>query len=529
MMLNRTTSRASFFTRLPSPRSPTLPTHPSVIVSRNARVQVRAGGFAAGPSLDVLHQFDEIPDLDVVRASALLSRHARSQRHEEVILLFSRLLGTNVRPNEFTFGTVISSSLAIKDVAVGRQLHGCTKKLGLSSNVFVGSALVDFYVKQSGVEEARRAFDETVGPNVVSYTTLVFGYLKRDRVTDAVAVFESMPERNVVSWNAMIAGCSQAGHNEEAVDLFVQMLRDGFLPNQSTFPSVITAASNIATLGMGRSIHGFAIKCLGKLQVFVGNALISFYAKCGSMDDSSLMFNKLVERNIVSWNSLICGFAQNGMAEESIGNFERMKLSGIKPNSVSFLGLLWACNHAGLVDLGYSYFNLGRQEDPSLMKPKHYACMVDLLSRCGRFSEAEKFLKALPFDPGIGFWKALLGGCQIHSNYELGELAARKIVALDPDDVSSYVMLSNAYSSAGRWQSVSILRKEMKEKGLVRVPGCSWIEIKGKMHVLVNGDVNQGQKDDIYMVLGLIYEHLKEIRSSSALSECLLVQNHGHF
>ncbi|KAI4347582.1 hypothetical protein L6164_008383 [Bauhinia variegata] len=464
----------------------------------------------SAPFLDACHMFEKMSDLSVVSATSIIGWFAKQQRHEEAIYLFSRMLASNVRPNEFTFGTVLHSSTTLGNLEVAKQLHGCATKICLQSNVFVGSALLDFYVKLGTIEDAQKAFRDTTQPNVVSYTTLTSGYLKRGRFVDALQLFQEMPERNIVSWNAMVGGCSQTGYNEEAVNFFINMLREGFTPNESTFPCAVSAAANIAALGIGRSFHACAIKFLGKLELFVSNSLISFYAKCGNMEDSLLAFNKLPRKNSVSWNAVICGYAQNGRGDEAISFFERMRSSGCKPTYVTLLGLLWACNHAGLVDEGYSYFNQARHESTSLLKPEHYACMVDMLSRSGRFKEAESFLHNLPFDPGLGFWKALLGGCQIHSNIELGELAARKILALDPGDVSSYVMLSNAHSAAGRWSQVSTLRKEMKEKGMKRIPGCSWIEVRSKVHVFLTADKNHHENGEIYTILRIYIEHLRE-------------------
>lgn len=470
--------------------------------------------YSASKALwDACKLFDEVPNWDVVSATATIGCFARYHHHEEAIYFFSRMLALNIKPNQFSFGTVIPSATALQDLNSGRQLHACAIKMGLESNVFVGSAVVDFYAKLTSINEAQKAFEDTHEPNVVSYTTLIRGYLKKERFDDALALFRRMPERNVVSWNAMISGYSQMGYNEEAVNLFVVMLREGTLPNERTFPCAISAVANIAALGMGRSFHGSAVKFLGKFDVFIGNSLVSFYAKCGSMEESLLVFNTLPKKNIVSWNALICGYANHGRGMEAIYFFEKMQDTGLRPNSVTLLGLLLACNHSGLVDKGYSYFNKARVEEPGLLTPEHHACMVDLLSRSGRFKEAEKFLHELPFVPGIGFWKALLGGCRIHSNMELGELAARKILALDPEDVSSYVMLSNAHSAAGRWQSVSMIRKEMREKRMKGVPGSSWIEIRSKVHIFVTGDRNHDQHDEIYQVLGFCIQHLRETYS----------------
>ncbi|XP_019451349.1 PREDICTED: pentatricopeptide repeat-containing protein At5g42450, mitochondrial [Lupinus angustifolius] len=464
------------------------------------------------------HMFEEMSDLTVASATTIIGGFTKRNRLDDAIYLFSRMLNSEIRPNEFTFGTVLHSSTALRNILVGRQLHACAVKMGLNSNVFVGSALLDFYVKLNAIEEAQMAFRDTLYPNVVSYTTMISGYLKKKRFEDALCVFREMPERNVVSWNAMVGGCSQTGHNEEALNFFIDMLREGFIPNESTFPCAICAAANVAALGIGKTFHACAIKFLGKLGGFVGNSLVSFYAKCGSMEDSLLMFEKLSKRNTVSWNAVICGYAQNGRGAEAISFFKRMCSSGCKPNGVTLLGLLWACNHSGLVDEGLSYFNQARLDNPSLLKSEHYACMVDLLARSGRFTEAKGFLDSIPFDPGIGFWKALLGGCQIHSNMELGELAARKILALDPDDVSSYVMLSNAHSAAGRWSDVSTLRMEMKEKGMKRIPGCSWIEVKGKVDVFLTADKNHVENNEIYVLLRFFYEQLRENEDSNLLN-----------
>ncbi|XP_016475079.1 pentatricopeptide repeat-containing protein At5g42450, mitochondrial-like [Nicotiana tabacum] len=463
--------------------------------------------------------FDELPKCDLVSATALVSQFARLNQHKKAITIFSRMFELNIRPNEFTLGTVVHSSVVLKDIKSGKQLHAISIKLGLHSNVYVGSALLDLYVKLSSIEEAQLVFQDTHKPNVVSYTTLICGYLKEEKFDEAMEIFRIIPERNVVSWNAMISGYSQKGRNEEAVNIFVEMLRQGVVPDQSTFPSLFSAAANIAALGRGKSFHACAVKFLGGLGLFIGNALLSFYAKCGSLEDSFWVFNRLPERNVVTWNALICAHAQNGRGKVAIELFQRMKDMGIKPNSVTLLGLLLACSHVGLVDEAYSYFEYARNQDASLLKSEHYACMVDLLSRSGRFQQAEKFIHDLPFDPGIGFWKALLGGCQIHSNTKLGEYAAQKVLALEPGDVSSYVMLSNAHSAAGRWQSVSIVRNEMRVKGLKTVPGCSWIEIKCKIHVFVTGDKRHAHNPEIYELLDYFLKHAMKSQETDFLQE----------
>ncbi|XP_051130463.1 pentatricopeptide repeat-containing protein At5g42450, mitochondrial-like isoform X2 [Andrographis paniculata] len=379
--------------------------------------------------------------------------------------------------------------------------------------------MMDLYVKLGTIEEALMTFNGIHSPNVVSYTTLISGFVKERMFEKAREVFDSMPdnEKNIVSWNTMIVGYGRAGRNEDVVNLFVEMLRRGTVPSEYTYPCVAIAAANIGALGVGRSVHACAVKFSGNRPgLYLSNSLVSFYAKCGCMDDSLLAFRKNPDRNVVSWNALICGYAQNGRGTDAIAAYEEMNRTGsvvVEPNSVTLLGLLWACTHVGKVDDGYKYFNEARSKRPEILEPEHYACMIDLLSRSGKFLEAEKFLDDLPFDPGVGFWKALLGGCRVHSNTALGEIAATRIVELDPDDVSSYVMLSNAHSAAGKWESVVKIRKKMKEKGLRRIPGSSWVEIGTKVHVFVTGDVRHEEKDEIYRVLRLFLEHVRVTNS----------------
>lgn len=456
------------------------------------------------------HLLDKMPQRDVKSATTLITQFAKQNQHREAIECFLSMLRLYIKPNDYTFATVIHSSIVLKDLYLGRQIQSHAKKVCLDSNVFVGSAILDLYVKLSNINDSLRAFQDIQQPNVFSYATLLHAYTKEGRLAEAGVVFRSMPERNVVSWNTMISGCSQWGKNEEAMNLFIEMFREGITPTQSTYPCAVIAAANIGSLGLGRSIHASAMKFLGTPGVFLANSLISLYAKCGSMEDSRLAFDKMSARNVVSWNSLICGFAQNGHGNEAIEMYEKMKTKGVRPNSVTLLGLLLACSHSGLVDEGYKYFNEVRFKDPMLVQAEHYACIIDLLSRSGRFIEAETFIRGLPFDPGVGFWKALLGGCLVHSNVELGEVASRKILEMDPRDVSSYVMLSNAHSAAGRWDNVLDVRQKMREKGLNRIPGSSWIEIGSKIHVFVTGDKRHIDKDEIYMALRLFIHHVMD-------------------
>jgi pentatricopeptide repeat protein len=238
-------------------------------------------------------------------------------------------------------------------------------------------------------------------------------------------------------------------------------------------------------------------------DVVTWTTMVTGHANAGDVERARWFFDAMPEKNVVSWNALICGYARNRRGQEALGAYEKMRAMGMKADNVTLLGLLFACNHAGLVDEGYSLFKTAQVEQPDILKADHYACVVDLLSRAKRFDDAKRFLEDLPFEPGVGFWKAMIGGCQIHWNKDLAESVAERIQALDPKDTSSYILLSNVYSAAGSWQSVSMVRRQIKEMGLKRITGCSWIQLQDKAHVFFNGDHRHPQSDEIYMMLEL--------------------------
>ncbi|KAJ3703290.1 hypothetical protein LUZ61_006995 [Rhynchospora tenuis] len=377
--------------------------------------------------------FDEITNWDLVSATSIIGTFSRCNRHHDAVHMFSHLLSTDVRPNEFTFSTVIHSGSAMCDINTGKQLHACAMKMGLNSNLFVGSSLLNQYAKLGSIQDAEGAFEDIHEPNVVTHTTLIGAYLKNKMICDACYLFERMPERNVVSWNAMIAGCSQHGLNEESIKFFVDMCRQGVPPSTSTFPPVFTAAANINALSMGRSFHGLAIKYLGDKEVnmYVANSLINFYAKCSKLEDSVLVFNGIKSRDTASWSSIICSYACNGKVKKALQLYKRMRDLGMKPNNHTLHGLLIACNHAGLTDEGYWLFRLAKKEQPEIVNSEHYVSLINLFARAGRFDDAMQVLEEeVSFEPGIGIWKALMSGHQIKLNKKMAQFIAKKLKAL---------------------------------------------------------------------------------------------------
>jgi pentatricopeptide repeat protein len=300
--------------------------------------------------------------------------------------------------------------------------------------------------------------------------------------------FKKIPERTVASWNAIIAGFSQNGHGEEALRLFQQMQLADVSLDSKTFASILPACANLAALEQGMEIHENIIRSGFESDVTVMNALIDMYGKCGNIKKAHHLFGKMHQQNVVSWTTIIAVYAMHGCGKEAIKLFEQMKLSGMNPNHITFVNILSACSHAGLVDEGYRYFRSMSEDYHITPAMEHYRCMVDLLGRAGCLDEAHNFINKMPIKPDASLWSCLFSACKIHNNTELGERIAEYILDFDPENTAPYVLLSNIYAMAGRWDDIEKVRKMMKDRGIQKAPGCSWIEINKQVHAFLMGD-----------------------------------------
>jgi pentatricopeptide repeat protein len=269
---------------------------------------------------------------------------------------------------------------------------------------------------------------------------------------NACRVFNKMHTRDLVTWNAMIFGHVKCGQGQKALELFQKLQREGVQPGPVTFVGVLNACASVVALGNGRQVHEQTIESGCESDVFVGNSLVDMYAKCGSMEDACKVFNKMSSRDVISWNAMLPGFAMHDVhGNKALEHFEQMFEEGVEPNDVTFVCILSACSHAGLVDEGIQFYHFMTQNCMISAKLKHYACMVDLLGRAGHLQEAENVIKMMPCKPNADVWRSLLGACRIHGNVEMGERAAQQALELDPENVAGYVLLSDIYTAAGNW------------------------------------------------------------------------------
>ncbi|OIV98092.1 hypothetical protein TanjilG_25957 [Lupinus angustifolius] len=459
--------------------------------------------------------FDDMCVRNIVSWNSLITCYEQNGPAEKALEVFVRMKNNGIESDEVTLASVVSACASLSAIREGLQIHARVMKSDkFRHDLVLGNALVDMYAKCSRVNEARLVFDSMPHRDVVSETSMVSGYARAASVKAARVMFTNMMERNVVSWNALIAGYTQNGENEEAVSLFLLLKRESIWPTHYTFGNLLNACANLADLKLGRQAHTHILKHGLRFQsgeesdIFVGNSLIDMYMKCGLVQDGCLVFEKMVGRDNVSWNAMIVGYAQNGYGTEALEIFRKMMLSGEKPDHVTMIGVLSACSHAGLVEEGRHYFQSMSEHDLAPLKD-HYSCMVDLLGRAGCLDEAKNLIETMPMQPDAVVWGSLLAACKVNRNITLGKYVAEKLLEIDPFNSGPYVLLSNMYAELGRWKDVTRVRKLMKHRGVIKQPGCSWIEIESRVHVFMVKDKRHPRKRDIYSFLKILTQQMK--------------------
>ncbi|KAJ4977480.1 hypothetical protein NE237_002586 [Protea cynaroides] len=339
------------------------------------------------------------------------------------------------------------------------------------------------YPKSERVEIAQKIVSKSATTNlsVISFTALLDGYIRLGDISPARQIFNSMKDHDVVAWTAMIVGYVQNGFHDDAIGLFSKFM--------------------LFLLGSGE-----------ELSVSVGNALITMYAKAGSIEGAKRVFNQIHwTRDTVSWTSMIIALAQHGLGEEAIELFEKMLTVEVQPDHITYVGVLSACTHAGLVEQGQGYFNLMQNVHRILPTQSHYACMIDLFGRAGLLQEAQDFVEKMPVKPDVIAWGALLSSCKVHKNVEFAKIAAENLLIIDPENSGAYSALANVYSACGRWEDAAKVRKLMKDRGVKKDQGFSWIQIKNKVHIFGVEDGLHPQKDAIYQAIAKLWEEIKKM------------------
>ncbi|CAA2995270.1 putative pentatricopeptide repeat-containing protein At5g37570 [Olea europaea var. sylvestris] len=485
--------------------------------------------------------FNRVISPNIYLWNNLIKAHCEDSDISECFLVFKRMKReSTVGPDKYTFPSLIKACSNANALREGRVIHGLSVRYGTDGDVFVGSSLIDLYGKCEEINSARKVFDGMNVTNEVSWTAMMVGYLnsgdlfkakylfdempvkslatwnamikglvRLGELKGARILFDKMPERNKVSfttmidgyakagdmatarllfdelsekdlfsWSALISGYVQNGKSNEAMKVFGEMWAMNVRPDEFIMVSLMSACSQLGCLKLAKWVDFYICNNSFDLgRAHVAAALVDMNAKCGNMERASFLFEKMPKRDLISFCSMIQGFSMHGNGVQAVALFDRMIDEGLRPDDVAFTVILAACTRAGLVDDGSRYFDIMINEYSLSPSPDHYACMVDLLGKSGKLNAAYELIKSMPVEPHAGAWGALLGACQLQCDTDLAEKVAHRLFELEPHSASSYVLLSNIYAEANRWLEVSHLRGKMSERGLRKIPGCSYVEL----------------------------------------------------
>eukprot|EP00253_Pinus_taeda_P025313 PITA_25313 len=458
--------------------------------------------------------FDKMPHKDVVSWNAIIGCYAQNGEKDKALRLLQQMEMESVKPDAVTIVSILPVCVSVVDLQQGKEVHDYIRRAGFLHNHLVGNSLITMYAKCGSINDARNVFDDMSQRDVVSWNAMIAGYFLNERCDEALNLFCEMKltnvKPNVVTWSTIVAGYAQNGYASEAFEVFQQMLEAGVKSDSVAIASVLQACAHLAALLQGKTIHDFVLRNGLDEELLVVNALITMYTKCGSIGYAHKLFDEMFERDVISWNAIIGGYAMHGYGEDALKLFYRMQQVGMKPDHITFVSLLSACSHAGLVDEGWQYFDRMSQDYHIMPRVKHYACMVDLLGRAGLIDEAQNLINEMPLEPDADVWGALLGACRIHGNIELAEKVAEHLFNLEPENSGYYVLLSNIYAAAGRWADVTKVRIMMKHRRLKKTTGCSLIDVNRQINKFLVGDRSHPESDQIYAMLETLSGQMKE-------------------
>ncbi|KAK7315309.1 hypothetical protein VNO77_33849 [Canavalia gladiata] len=442
--------------------------------------------------------FHCIQNPNVYLYTSLIDGFVSFGSYSEAIKLYCQMINKLVLPDNYVISAVLKACVLQHALGNGKEVHGQVLKFGLCLDRSIALKLVELYGKCGELEDAWKVFDKMPERDVVACTVMMGSCFDRGMVEEAIRVFNELKSWDTVCWTAVIDGLVRNGEFNRGLEMFREMQVKGVKPNEVTFVCVLSACSQLGALELGRWIHMYMRKCNVKVNLFVAGALINMYSRCGDIDEAESLFDEMEVKDVSTYNSMIGGLALHGKSIEAVELFREMLKQGIKPNGITFVGVLNACSHGGLVELGYEIFQ--SMETVHRVEPQveHYGCMIDILGRVGRLQEAFNFIGRMGVHADDKMLCALLSACKIHRNIEIGEKVAKLLSEYSRIDSGSYIMLSNFYASLGRWKSAAEVREKMEKGGVLKEPGCTSIEVNNAIHEFLSGDLRHPERKRIY-------------------------------
>ncbi|KAL5729075.1 hypothetical protein ACHQM5_002077 [Ranunculus cassubicifolius] len=507
-----------------------------------------------GLTQDLQKSFDSMPVRDLVSYNTVISGFVANGCFDDALRLFVRMQREGLKPSDYTHVSVVNACSQLVDLERGKQVHGRIVTCCLDGSIFVWNALIDMYAKCGQVDHARWLFDRVVDRNVVSWNSMISGYLKNgspkqclelyhqmlvsgikpDLVTvssilgasfreglldEATRIFRTLREKDRVCWTTMIVGYMQNGRERDALMLFSEMMSENVRPDKYTISSVVSVCARLGSLDPGKVVHCTAVHIGFERDLLVSSALIDMYSKCGEVEDAWIVFRMMPVRNVVSWNAMIGGYAQNGRDQEALALYDTMLQENVRPDNITFVGVLSACGHTGLIEQGWKYFRSIKELHGLSPTLDHYACMVNLLGRLGYMNEAVELIKGMRDEPNHLIWSTLLSVSKVNRDIEHAEIAASHLFELDSMDAEPYITMSNMYAAHGRWKDVATMRSLMKDRNIQKFAAYSWIEMESEVHKFVSDDRTHPQTHDIYEEL---HRLIKKMREAGFVSDAKL-------
>ncbi|OEL33809.1 putative pentatricopeptide repeat-containing protein [Dichanthelium oligosanthes] len=414
--------------------------------------------------------FEGMADRDVITWSSMIKGHVQSGDAHEALRVYREMVQVGVQPNSVTLVSVLQACALAADVEEGKSVHCIAVNMGCEIELGVATALVDMYMKCSCHEEA-------------------------------MCLFHRMPKKDVVVWAAVISGLTQNGLPDESLQVFKCMLLDGHAPDAVMMVKVLNACSEFGAARQAICLHGYLVRSGFDNKVFVAAALLDLYSKCGNLDSAIRVFESTTEKDVVLWSSMIAGYGAHGLGQQAVALYQRMIASSIKPNSVTFVSVLSACSHSGLVQEGTQIFDSMTRVYGVMPNPEHQSAMVDLLGRAGELQAAIRVIREMDGRAVAHTWCALLAACREHNNTEISETVAENLLKLDPDHVGYYNLLTNIYAFDEKWESVKEMRNMVRGRGLHKVPGYSAVVVNNVVHRFTAGERSHQDQENICTLL----------------------------
>lgn len=429
---------------------------------------------------DARRLYDLMPVKDVVARSNMISGYCQAGKMADAKKLFDEI----PCPNVITWTTMVTGYAQSQQVDVARTVF----EMMPEKNEVSWTAMLLAYTQYGRIKEAEELFRAMPMESVIACNSMIMAFGHSGEVSKAKLTFDQMKARDDISWSTMIKVYERNGFELEAMDLFSLMQSERVRPNFPSLISILSVCASLASLHRGRQIHVQLLRNQFIDDVYVSSVLITMYIKCGDLIKARLVFDNFSPKDTVMWNSIITGYAQHGLEADALHVFNEMCNAGVAADDVTFVGVLSACSYTGKVEEGLEIFESMESKYQIVPKTEHYACMVDLMGRAGRLIEAKDLIETMPMKPDATLWGSLMGACRMHKNLDLAEVAAKKLVELEPNNTGTYVLLSNIYASSGRWNDVADLRRNMVARNMKKSPGCSWIEVEKQVHTFTGGE-----------------------------------------